>query len=198
MHSAPALPRSFSRALKRAHARQIGWPGVAAASGRAVHAACHCENTPPGRVAPALQDAEPGALDGVLPEVLPIIEAELWGDVADEKEAGAFSGSCREARKLRAYDTYALAARGVTFRTHVSALLQPVPATFCSAARPSHACIRDMLLRAAAAEHGLILCSASVVVAACASQVAVTALGRFRCVHECSLAVHGGGLVADG
>ena len=73
-----------------------------------------------------VQTAEPGALDDVLPEVLPILEAELWGDVADEKEAGAFSGSCREAKKLRAADTFQLLAQGTTFRSHIGPLLRPV------------------------------------------------------------------------
>jgi hypothetical protein len=84
----------------------------------------------------AAQGAEPGALDGVLAEVLPIMEAELWGDIADEKEAGAFSGSCREARKLRAYDTYQLLAAGVTFRGRIAQLLQPVRACACAPLPP--------------------------------------------------------------
>ena len=90
----------------------------------------------------ASQDVEPGALDGVLPEVLPIIEGELWGDVADEKEAGAFSGTCREARKVRAYDAYALAAQGVTFRARISALLQPVRPLILRD-YPLHACMQS-------------------------------------------------------
>ena len=73
-----------------------------------------------------VQTAEPGALDDVLPEVLPLLEAELWGDVADEREAGAFSGSCREAKKPRAHDTFQLLAQGTTFRTHIGPLLRPV------------------------------------------------------------------------
>ena len=78
----------------------------------------------------ARQKAEPGALDDILPEVLPILEGELWGDVADEKEAGAFAGSCREAKKLRAADTFQLLAQGTTFRTCIGPLLRPVRPPF--------------------------------------------------------------------
>ena len=35
-------------------------------------------------------------------------------------------GGCKEAKRLRAYATYQLLAQGITFRTHMSALLQPV------------------------------------------------------------------------
>ncbi len=58
--------------------------------------------------------------------IIPIIETELFGQVSEEKEAHAFVGGCKEAKRLRAYATYQLLAQGITFRTHMSALLQPV------------------------------------------------------------------------
>jgi hypothetical protein len=54
------------------------------------------------------------------------VEAELFGQVSEEKEANAFVGGCKEAKHLRAYATYQILARGVTFRDHMSTLLQPV------------------------------------------------------------------------
>lgn len=54
------------------------------------------------------------------------MEAELFGQVSEEKEANAFVGGCKEAKHLRAYATYQILARGVTFRDHMSTLLQPV------------------------------------------------------------------------
>ena len=44
-----------------------------------------------------LQEAPPGALDGYLDTVLPIMEADLFGDIADAKEADAFAAKYRSA-----------------------------------------------------------------------------------------------------
>lgn len=74
------------------------------------------------------QDAAPGALDAVMEDVLEVIEAEVWGDIGEEKEAGAFAGGCKEAKRARGVDSYQLLAQGVTFRTHIGPLLQPVRA----------------------------------------------------------------------
>ncbi len=73
-----------------------------------------------------MQGAEAGALDDVIGDVIPIVETELFGQVSEEKEANAFVGGCKEAKRLRAYATYQLLARGITFRDHMSTLLQPV------------------------------------------------------------------------
>lgn len=72
------------------------------------------------------QDAKPGALDDVIGDIIPIVEAELFGQVSEEKEANAFVGGCKEAKRQRAPATYQLLARGVTFRAHMATLLQPV------------------------------------------------------------------------
>lgn len=70
--------------------------------------------------------AEPGALDNVLEDVLEVIEAEVWGEIGEEKEAGAFVGGCKEAKRARGVDSYQLLASGITFRSHIAPLLQPV------------------------------------------------------------------------
>ena len=79
-----------------------------------------------------MQGAEAGALDDVISDTIPVVEAELFGQVSEEKEANAFVGGCKEAKRLRAYATYQLLARGVTFRDHMSTLLQPVRGPFGS------------------------------------------------------------------
>jgi len=42
-----------------------------------------------------LQDAAPGALDASLELLLPLMEADLFGDIADAKEAAAFAANYR-------------------------------------------------------------------------------------------------------
>ncbi len=41
------------------------------------------------------QDAAPGALDDSLELLLPLMEGDLFGDIADAKEAAAFAASYR-------------------------------------------------------------------------------------------------------
>ena len=65
---------------------------------------------------------EAGCLDEYVLRLLPMIDAQLFGGVAEEKEAGAFAGT-REAKKMRAYDTYQLLAQGITFDTQLANLL---------------------------------------------------------------------------
>lgn len=85
-----------------------------------------------------MQSMEAGCLDDYLPRVLPMIDGQLFGGVAEEKEAGAFAGT-REAKKLRAYDTYQLLAQGITFRTQLANLLGLVsPKTLHLPLRKSH------------------------------------------------------------
>ena len=64
-------------------------------------------------------------------DVLPVVAAEVWGDVGEEKEAGAFAGGCKEAKHVRAFATYQLLAAGTTFRTHFGPLLGLVRARCC-------------------------------------------------------------------
>lgn len=68
----------------------------------------------------------PGAMDAALSLVLPIIEGELFGEVADAKEAGALAGSYKEAARARGCDTYQLCAAMITVERSVATLLEPV------------------------------------------------------------------------
>lgn len=77
-----------------------------------------------------------------LPRIIEAVEAQLFGIIAEEKEAGAFAGT-REAKRLRAYDTFQILASNATFRDHLASLLEPVQAVI------------------AKGQHSRMLCSAS-------------------------------------
>jgi hypothetical protein len=70
--------------------------------------------------------APAGSLDTALENILPLMEAELFGTAADAKEHAAFANKHKEAKALRAYDTYLLLASLTTFSTHSDVLLLPV------------------------------------------------------------------------
>lgn len=42
-----------------------------------------------------MQGAAPGALDGYLDRILPVMEADLFGDIAEAKEADVFAAKYR-------------------------------------------------------------------------------------------------------
>ena len=72
-----------------------------------------------------MQRAEPGALDAILGPALNLVEADLFGAAGEARDAGVY-GSTREAKKNKAFDTYLLLARHISFSSHVAALLAPV------------------------------------------------------------------------
>lgn len=53
-------------------------------------------------------------------------QADLFGEVAEAKEAVEFAGSYKEARKCRAYETYQLLAGLITFGERAAELLTTV------------------------------------------------------------------------
>ena len=75
-----------------------------------------------------LQGTEAGYMDDYVTRILPMIDSQLFGGVAEEKDAGAFAGT-REAKKLRAYDSYQLLAQGITFEKQLANLLSMVGST---------------------------------------------------------------------
>lgn len=77
-----------------------------------------------------------GDLDASIEQVLPLMEAELFGDVAETKEEAAFANKYKEAKALKAYDTYLLLASQITFATHLDVLLIPVRDRLPLAAAP--------------------------------------------------------------
>lgn len=81
-----------------------------------------------------------GDLDASIEQVLPLMEAELFGDVAETKEEAAFANKYKEAKALKAYDTYLLLASQITFATHLDVLLIPVRDRLPLAAAPRVRC----------------------------------------------------------
>ena len=76
----------------------------------------------------------------MLAPALGLVEADIFGAAGEAREAGVYGGQYREAKKNRAFDTYLLLARHITFRTHVAALLAPVrtqPYVSCKASTAS-------------------------------------------------------------
>ncbi|KAL4860053.1 Small subunit processome component 20 [Chlorella vulgaris] len=83
-----------------------------------------------------VQVGEPGCLDDSLLMLLPLMEADLFGDVADAKEASEFAAAYKEAKRCRAYETYQLLASVVTFGERVGELLTTVQSRLGEASNP--------------------------------------------------------------
>ncbi|KAL4434124.1 hypothetical protein ABPG75_000565 [Micractinium tetrahymenae] len=79
---------------------------------------------------------EPGCLDDSLLLILPLMEADLFGDVAEAKEAAEFASAYKEARKCRGYETYQLLARVITFGERIPELLTTVQSRLGEASHP--------------------------------------------------------------
>lgn len=79
---------------------------------------------------------DPGPIDECLPQLLSILESDLFGDIADAKEVDAFASSYKEAKKCKAYETYQLLSSVVTFSTHITELLSLVCQHLHEASKP--------------------------------------------------------------
>ena len=73
-----------------------------------------------------LQDLPPGGFDEALGVLLVLLEGDVFGEVAEAKEAAGYGAGVKEAKKQRGYDAYRLLAQGITFRTHTALLLSLV------------------------------------------------------------------------
>ena len=60
------------------------------------------------------------------PSFPPPLQADLFGDVAEAKEAAEFAGAYKEAKKCRAYETYQLLASIISFGDRIAELLTTV------------------------------------------------------------------------
>ncbi|KAL6760906.1 armadillo-type protein [Haematococcus lacustris] len=93
---------------------------------------------PAGELGPDEEDGEgEGTLDDALELCLPILENELFGEVAAAKEVAQFANNYKEAKKVRAYESYMLLAVSITFSTHMEPLLLLVRHHLPSASSPS-------------------------------------------------------------
>uniref|UniRef100_A0A7S3R808 U3 small nucleolar RNA-associated protein 20 domain-containing protein n=1 Tax=Dunaliella tertiolecta TaxID=3047 RepID=A0A7S3R808_DUNTE len=81
--------------------------------------------------------AASGALDDAVELALPIIENEIFGEVAEAKEVAQFAMNYKEAKKVRGYESFMLLAAGVTFKTSMEPLLDLVRAHLHRASSPS-------------------------------------------------------------
>lgn len=76
-------------------------------------------------VAPAAKEA-PGCLDACIPMVIPIIEGDLFTDIADAKEVSEFSSSYKESKRCKAYESYRILATLIRIEDTLPRLLEIV------------------------------------------------------------------------
>ncbi|GAB2249577.1 hypothetical protein Droror1_Dr00012936 [Drosera rotundifolia] len=67
-----------------------------------------------------------GELDCCLDDLLNVVECDILGDVAEEKEVEKIASKMKETRKSMSFDTLRLIAQNVTFKTHALKLLSPL------------------------------------------------------------------------
>lgn len=67
-----------------------------------------------------------GKLDYCLEDLLSVIEKDILGEVAEEKEVEKIASKMKETRQRKSFDTLKLIAQSITFRTHALKLLAPV------------------------------------------------------------------------
>jgi U3 small nucleolar RNA-associated protein 20 len=91
----------------------------------------------------------PGALDDSLGLLLPLMEADVFGDIADAKEVSAFAANYKETKKCKAYETYELLASCINFEKSASMLLEPVRRHMADASSPKVKSKLSQLLQAA-------------------------------------------------
>jgi hypothetical protein len=82
----------------------------------------------------------PGALDASVALLLPILDSELFGEVAEAKEYSNFAAAYKEAKKCRAFESYQLLAAGVTFGDSISHVLGLVRTRLHEAGNPKVRC----------------------------------------------------------
>eukprot|EP00963_Diacronema_lutheri_P004751 scaffold358_cov343-Pavlova_lutheri.AAC.37 len=67
-----------------------------------------------------------GPFDEILPTLLPLLEADIFGQVSEEREVDKIAASMKEAKTCMSYNTFLILAQGITFRQKFWHLLQPV------------------------------------------------------------------------
>ena len=61
-----------------------------------------------------------------MPRILSLLEAQLFGGVAEEKEVAAVAASSRETKRARGASTFGLLVQGTTLRLHLADVLSLV------------------------------------------------------------------------
>ncbi|KAG0488452.1 hypothetical protein HPP92_007263 [Vanilla planifolia] len=67
-----------------------------------------------------------GSLDYCLEELLSIVENDILGDVAEEKEVGKIASKMKETRRNKSFETLKLISQSITFKTHAIRLLSRI------------------------------------------------------------------------
>ncbi|KAJ8449660.1 hypothetical protein Cgig2_001316 [Carnegiea gigantea] len=75
-----------------------------------------------------LPDSEGGKVDCCFNELLCVIDNDIFGEVAEQKDVVKIASKMKETKKQRSFDTLKLIAQIITFRTHGLKLLSPVTA----------------------------------------------------------------------
>ncbi|WOK99438.1 small subunit processome component [Canna indica] len=73
-----------------------------------------------------LVNAAVGKLDYCMNELLSVVENDILGDVAQEKEVDKIASKMKETRKKKSFETLKLISQSITFRTHAMKLLSPI------------------------------------------------------------------------
>ncbi|XP_022722560.1 small subunit processome component 20 homolog isoform X3 [Durio zibethinus] len=67
-----------------------------------------------------------GSLDYCLEDLLCVVENDILGDVAEEKEVDKIATKMKETRKCKSFETLKLIAENITFKIHALKLISPV------------------------------------------------------------------------
>ncbi|KAJ0262956.1 ARM repeat superfamily protein [Hirschfeldia incana] len=67
-----------------------------------------------------------GKLDHCLDDLLAVVETDIFGEVAEQKDVNIFASKMKETRKRMSFETLKLISENVTFREHALKLLSPV------------------------------------------------------------------------
>nr|CAD1819808.1 unnamed protein product [Ananas comosus var. bracteatus] len=75
-----------------------------------------------------LTEGSTGKIDYCLAELISVVESDILGDVAEEKEVDKIASKMKETRKKKSFETLKLIAQSITVRTHALKLLSPIAA----------------------------------------------------------------------
>ncbi|KAL4289520.1 hypothetical protein GQ457_14G012480 [Hibiscus cannabinus] len=70
--------------------------------------------------------SDDGSLDYCLEDLLNVVENDILGNVAEEKEVDKIASKMKETRKCKSFETLKLIAQSITFKIHALKLLSPV------------------------------------------------------------------------
>jgi U3 small nucleolar RNA-associated protein 20 len=85
----------------------------------------------------AVPGADPEDVEAALPEIMPLIDADLFGRAAEEREVEAIRGAYVEARRSRSHECLTLLASNAVVPRALPELLSPVTRRLAAASSPS-------------------------------------------------------------